>query len=146
ELLLAESPADEAHLDRRLLAALGEVRLVEGEAKLPVFEDEVLSGVVVSAARGIHDEDAGVCAPGVGIIRRVPALPAAVHGILHAFRHLESETPPVTSWRQARRRRRDWPAPAPASFRLEPSIPCADGPALPARTAPRARHERAVLD
>ena len=51
ELLLAEAAADEAELQRRLLAALGEVRLVEGEAELSVFEDEVLSGVVVSASR-----------------------------------------------------------------------------------------------
>ena len=51
ELLLAEAPADEAELQRRLLAALGEVALVEGEAQLAVFEDEVLAGVVVSAAR-----------------------------------------------------------------------------------------------
>ena len=56
ELLLAESPADEADLDRRLLAALGEVLFVEREAQLSVFEDEVLSGVVVSAARRVHDE------------------------------------------------------------------------------------------
>ena len=54
ELLLAEAAADEAELQRRLLAALGEVRLVEGEAQLAVFEDEVLAGVVVFASRCFH--------------------------------------------------------------------------------------------
>jgi hypothetical protein len=43
ELLLAEAPPDEAKLQRRLLAPLGEVRLVEGEAQLPVFEHEMLA-------------------------------------------------------------------------------------------------------
>ena len=50
ELVLAQPAADEAELQRRLLAALGEVRFVEGEAQLAVFEDEVLTRVVVSAA------------------------------------------------------------------------------------------------
>ncbi len=54
ELLLAEPAADEAELQRRLLAALGEVGLVEGEAELPVFQDEVLAGVVVFASSGFH--------------------------------------------------------------------------------------------
>jgi hypothetical protein len=48
-LLLLKPPADEADLARRLLAALGEVALVEGEAQLAVFEDEVVTGAVVSA-------------------------------------------------------------------------------------------------
>jgi hypothetical protein len=43
ELLLPEAPADEPELQRRLLAALGEVVLVEREAQLAVFEDEVLA-------------------------------------------------------------------------------------------------------
>jgi hypothetical protein len=61
ELAVAEAPADEADLQRRLLAALGEVLLVEGEAQLSIFEDEVLSRVVVSAARRFH-----VKRPGIG--------------------------------------------------------------------------------
>ena len=50
ELVCAQTPADEAEPQRRLLAALGEVRFVECEAQLSVFEDEVLARVVVSAA------------------------------------------------------------------------------------------------
>jgi hypothetical protein len=54
QLGLVEPAGDEAELQRRLLAALGEVALVEGEAQLAVLEDEVLSGVVVAAAGRIH--------------------------------------------------------------------------------------------
>jgi len=43
ELLVTEAPADEAELQRGVLAALREVVLVEGEAELTVFEDVVLS-------------------------------------------------------------------------------------------------------
>ena len=43
QLVLPEPAAHEPKLQGRLLAALGEVILVEGEAQLPVFEDEVLS-------------------------------------------------------------------------------------------------------
>ena len=50
ELLVAETAREAL----RLLAALGEVALVEGEAQLAVLEDEVLSGVVVAAAGRIH--------------------------------------------------------------------------------------------
>ena len=50
ELGVVQAAADEAELARGLLAALGEVALVEGEAKLSVLEDEVLAGVVVAAA------------------------------------------------------------------------------------------------
>src|SRR6185312_16333424 len=87
ELLCAEAAADEAELQGRLLAALGEVRLVEREAELSVFEDEVLAGVVVFASRGFHGRfAAGRCDKRalVGIIRPVPALAIAVHGMLHA--------------------------------------------------------------
>jgi hypothetical protein len=56
ELVLAQAPADEAELQRGLLAALGEVGFVEGEAQLTVFENEVLTRVVVSAARLFHDD------------------------------------------------------------------------------------------
>src|ERR1019366_6407127 len=84
ELLLPQAPADEPELERRLLAALGGVLLVEGEAQLSVFEDEVLSRVVVSAARSLHiggRESLG--ARVVGMIRRLPAFQAAMNGILH---------------------------------------------------------------
>jgi len=65
ELLLAEAAAHEAHLDRRLLAALGEVLLVERKAQLAVFEDEILARVVVSTARLFHVRRPGnVRAPG----------------------------------------------------------------------------------
>ncbi len=56
ELGLAEPAADEAELHRRLLAALLEVALVEGEPELAVFEDEVLAGVVVAASLCVHAE------------------------------------------------------------------------------------------
>ena len=60
QLLLFEAVAHEAELDRGLLAALGEVNLVEGEAKLPVFEDEVLSGIVIFASCGFHSTNRAV--------------------------------------------------------------------------------------
>jgi hypothetical protein len=50
ELGAAQAPVDEAELQCRLLAALAEIALVEGEAKLPVLEYEVLSRVVVAAS------------------------------------------------------------------------------------------------
>src|SRR5919197_1482613 len=53
--VLVEADDDGAELQRRLFAALAEVALVEREAQLAVFEDEVLSGVVVAAACRIHD-------------------------------------------------------------------------------------------
>jgi hypothetical protein len=56
ELGLVEAAGDEAELQRGLLAALGEVALVEREAQLAVLEDEVLSGVVVAAAGRVHGE------------------------------------------------------------------------------------------
>ena len=56
ELSIVEAAADEAEADRRLLAALAEVDLVEREAQLSVLEDEVLAGVVVSTTRGIHEQ------------------------------------------------------------------------------------------
>ena len=69
ELVLPEPPAHEAQLQRGLLAALGEVLLVEGEAQLPVFEDEVLSRVVISAACLVHDVSAGVSIEEEGLDR-----------------------------------------------------------------------------
>src|SRR6202030_4336234 len=64
QLLLAEPSADEAELERRLLAALGEVVLVEREPEFAVFEDEVLSRVVISAARKVHIEAGSRWGPG----------------------------------------------------------------------------------
>src|SRR3954454_15639261 len=55
ELGVAEPPADEPELDRGLLAALGEVAFVEGEAQLAVLEDEVVAGVVVAALACLHE-------------------------------------------------------------------------------------------
>ena len=83
---MAEAPADEAELQRRLLAALGEVLLVERESQVAVFEDEVLSGVVVSAARSSHFQGREYArAPG----RRDHTSPScsarlSLHGILHS--------------------------------------------------------------
>src|SRR4051812_3145851 len=54
ELDALEPGGHEAQLQRRLLDALGEVALVEGEAQLAVFQDVVLARVVVAAAGGIH--------------------------------------------------------------------------------------------
>src|SRR6185369_7060140 len=68
ELRVVEPAADEPELQRGLLAALGEVTLVERESKLSVLEDEVVSRVVVSAARGLHRQ-------AVAILRANPPLP-----------------------------------------------------------------------
>src|SRR3954454_2251805 len=51
QLGVAEPAADEAELHPGLLAALGEVALVEREAQLAVFEDEFVTGVVLAALR-----------------------------------------------------------------------------------------------
>src|SRR5262249_42806823 len=51
---LAKRPADERECERCLLAPLREVVFVEGETQLAVFEDEVLSRVVVPAPRLLH--------------------------------------------------------------------------------------------
>ena len=64
ELAVVERAADEAELARGLLAALGEVALVEGEAQLSVLEDEVLSGVVVAACLSVHGEGRSMCSGG----------------------------------------------------------------------------------
>jgi hypothetical protein len=58
ELVVVEPAIDEAELERRLLAALGEVEVVEREAQLPVFEHEVLPGVVVASTLGVHGPSA----------------------------------------------------------------------------------------
>src|SRR5947209_2741833 len=47
--VLVHEPADEAELAGRLLAALSEVALVEGEPKLAILEHEVLPRAVVPA-------------------------------------------------------------------------------------------------
>jgi hypothetical protein len=58
QLVLVEALADEVQLDRRLLHTLGEVPLVEREAELPVLEDVVGPGLVVSSACGlVHRSD-----------------------------------------------------------------------------------------
>src|SRR5215207_9924935 len=49
QLLVLQAVGHEAELQRRLLTALTEVALVEGEAKLPVLEYEVLARFVVPA-------------------------------------------------------------------------------------------------
>src|SRR4051812_9247341 len=72
ELALAEAPAYEPELHRRLLAALGEVTLVEREAKFAVLQDEVVAGVVVAAFACLHGWSASNAGrPGEGI--RSPA-------------------------------------------------------------------------
>ena len=87
--------------------------LVEGEAQLAVFEDEVLARVVVFASRGFHESRAP------GAVRRrgssgsygcVPARRPAVHGILHgscagsadAARAVLARGPPLYAPRMAR--------------------------------------------
>ena len=62
ELGLVEPAVDEADLQRRLLAALPEVVLVEGEAQLPVLEHEVLAGVVIASTGGVHAASASYAA------------------------------------------------------------------------------------
>jgi hypothetical protein len=57
-LVVSQCAPDEAELDRRLLDALGEVTLVEGEPKLPIFEDVVGARLVIAASRRIHAEGA----------------------------------------------------------------------------------------
>jgi len=56
EFSFSEPTADEPQADRGLLATLPEVEFVEGEAKLPVLEYEVLARVVVSASRSVHEQ------------------------------------------------------------------------------------------
>ena len=53
ELVLVEPLPDEVELDGRLLDALGEVPLVEGEAELSVLEHVVGAGFVISSACGL---------------------------------------------------------------------------------------------
>ena len=55
ELGRVQAAADEAELARGLLDALGEITFVERETELAVFEDVVLSRVVVAAAHRVHD-------------------------------------------------------------------------------------------
>ena len=52
-LLGRRAARDEAELDRRLLHALGEVALVEGEAQLAVLEHVVGARLVVAALGGV---------------------------------------------------------------------------------------------
>ncbi len=49
-LVLLDRVADEPEPASRLLAALAEVTLVEGEPEIAVLEDEILSGAVVAAS------------------------------------------------------------------------------------------------
>src|SRR5262249_46792658 len=63
ELELLEPAADEAELASGLLDAFGEVALVEREAELPVFENVVVTGVVIAAANVIHGSE-GPGSPG----------------------------------------------------------------------------------
>src|SRR3954447_870430 len=60
ELGLAQAALHEAELAPGLLDALGEVALVEGEAKLTIFQDVVLTRVVVAAANLVHCGEPGV--------------------------------------------------------------------------------------
>ena len=74
----------EAELHRGLLHALGEVALVEGEAKLSVLEHVVRARLVVPALGrvAIHDERRPI--PGrVGILSRIPAPLEGVQPCLH---------------------------------------------------------------
>ena len=54
ELGVVQAAGDEPQLVGGLLAALAEVALVEGEPEFAVFEDEVLSAVVVASACVVH--------------------------------------------------------------------------------------------
>jgi hypothetical protein len=54
ELVAAEAAADEAELAGLLLDALREDTLDERESELPVLQDVVLAGVVVSASNLVH--------------------------------------------------------------------------------------------
>src|SRR5436190_1048989 len=45
--VILDWPPQETDLARRLLASFTEISLIEGEAQLPIFKDEVLSGAVV---------------------------------------------------------------------------------------------------
>ena len=63
-LLVAERAVDEAELDRGLLHALGEVALVEREAKLAVLEHVVGAGLVVAAPGGVHSRSRPGSRPG----------------------------------------------------------------------------------
>src|SRR5262249_54654832 len=54
ELGLVQPAVDEADLQRRLLATLGEVPLFERQPQLSLPENEVLAGVVVASTRRVH--------------------------------------------------------------------------------------------
>jgi hypothetical protein len=71
ELGLGQAAGHEAEPCRRLLAALGEVALVEREPKLSVLEDEVLAGVVVAAPGHVHGDVPG------GRVRTLPRASAS---------------------------------------------------------------------
>ena len=59
-----EARVNEVELYRGLLDALGKVPLVEGEPKLPVLEDIIGSGLVISSAGGVlHDFAVPVALP-----------------------------------------------------------------------------------
>src|SRR5205085_6142396 len=60
ELDLREAAVDEAELQRRLLATLAEIALVERESQLPVLEDEVLPRVVVAASLSLVHGAVGI--------------------------------------------------------------------------------------
>ena len=62
ELVLVEALPDEVELHRRLLDALGEVPLVEGEAELSVLEHVVGARFVISSACGLVHGGSGILA------------------------------------------------------------------------------------
>src|SRR5207249_736068 len=62
---------DEAELHRGLLDALGEIALVEREAKLPVLEDVVGARLVVAASRALHQ---AADSKAVAIVGAIPSL------------------------------------------------------------------------
>jgi hypothetical protein len=76
ELRVVQAAAHEPELQRGLLAALAEITLVERESQLSVFQDEVVPGVVISAARGLHEA-------AVAILSANPPRPGLMKWDLH---------------------------------------------------------------
>src|SRR5207248_9114646 len=97
-----ERTRHEAELHGRLLHALGEVALVEGEPELAVLEHVVGPGLIISASYRVHDVQTAAPAPrgrGVGILTSIPSRAKRVQRSLHP----ESRSPPL-----ARRPLRQW--------------------------------------
>jgi hypothetical protein len=93
-LVVAERRGHEGELGRGLLHALGEVALVEREAKLAVLEDVVRAGLVVAASCRVHVLLAGARARRVVILRPFPSTTGELQPGLQSGRAAQSRSRP----------------------------------------------------